>query len=78
MDFFKNIGAKLSNVISGTASDVTEPIANTAPAIATDSGSQQMLGTSREKKGFTMAGGRRVKTRRSRKSKKTHKSRSRK
>lgn len=49
-----------------------QPLNVAAPSVATDSGSQQMLGTAREKKGRTMTGGRRL-TRRRKSHKKTHK-----
>lgn len=78
MDFFTNLSSKISNAVSGITSDATEPIANTVPAVATDSGAQKTLGTAPEAPGTTMTGGRRVKTRRHRKSKKTHKRRQRK
>jgi hypothetical protein len=74
MDFF----GKVKNWFTGTVSDATQPIADAVPSVATDSGSQQMLGTAPEAPGTTMTGGRRHKTRRSRKSKKTHKRRQRK
>lgn len=78
MDFFTNLSSKISNAVSGITSDATEPIANTVPAVATDSGAQKTLGTAPEAPGTTMTGGRRVKTRRVRKGKKTHKRRQRK
>jgi hypothetical protein len=78
MQFFDNILNKATSLVSGTASDATAPIANTVPSVATDSGAQKTLGTAPEAPGTTMAGGRRVKTRRSRKGKKTHKRRQRK
>lgn len=78
MDFFRNIGAKLSNAISGTTSVATQPLADSVPAVATDSGAQKTFGTAPEAPGTTMTGGRRVKTRRNRKGKKTHKRRQRK
>lgn len=74
MDFLE----KAKNWVSGLTQTATQPIADTVPDIATDSGSQQTLGTAPEAPGTTMAGGRRVKTRRHRKGKKTHKRRQRK
>jgi hypothetical protein len=62
----------IKNWFAGTAQTTVQPVANSVPTLATDSGSQQMLGTAREKKGHTMAGGRRA-TRRHRSSKKTSK-----
>ena len=74
MDFLE----KAKNWVSGLTQTATQPIADTVPSVATDSGSQQSLGTAPEAPGTTMAGGRRVKTRRHRKGKKTHKRRQRK
>lgn len=62
------------NSMLGNASDSVKPLNIAAPSIATTAGSQKMLKTGKEKKGFTMAGGRRITSRRSR-NKKTHKRR---
>lgn len=74
MDFLE----KAKNWVSGLTQAGTQPIADTMPTVATDSGAQQALGTQPEAPGTTMAGGKRVKTRRHRKGKKTHKRRHRK
>jgi len=71
MSFFK----KVSDWFSGNTQTAVQPLNTVAPDIATDSGATKMLGTEKEPAGYTMAGGRRVKTRRHRKSKKTHKRR---
>ena len=73
-----NFLEKAKNWFSGITSDATEPIANAVPSVATDSGAQETFGTAPEPPNTTMGGGRRVKTRRSRRSKKTHKRRQRK
>lgn len=74
MDFIE----KAKNWLSGKTQDATQPIADAVPTAATDSGAQQALGTPSEPSGYTMGGGRRVKTRRHRKGKKTHKRKQRK
>lgn len=78
MNFLTDLWQKATNAVSGTMSTITQPLASTVPSVATDSGSQQTLGTAPEAPGTTMAGGRRVKTRRNHKNKKTHKRRQRK
>jgi hypothetical protein len=78
MNFFTDLWQKATNAVSGTMSTVTQPLSSTVPSVATDSGSQQTLGTAPEAPGTTLAGGRRHKTRRGGKSKKTHRRRHRK
>lgn len=65
--------SKAKNWLTGTASDATQPLASSVPSVATDSGAQKMFGTAPEAPGTTLTGGRRSKTRRGRKGKKTHK-----
>ena len=70
MDFFN----KAKNWVTGTTNDIIQPLNMAAPSVATTAGSQKMLKTAREKKGYTASGGRRITMRRS-KHKKTHKRR---
>ncbi len=69
MSFFE----KVKNWFSGNTAPTTPSI--DVPDIASDSGTQKILGTAPEPEGQTMAGGRRHRTRRHRKAKKTHKRR---
>jgi hypothetical protein len=57
--------------VFGFGTKTSDQINVATPSVATTSGSEKMLGTAREKKGYTMAGGKRL-TRRRKSHKKTH------
>ena len=78
MSFFTDLWQKATNAASSTMNMFSQPVSNAVPTVATTEGAQQTLGTAPEAPGTTMAGGRRVKTRRHSKNKKTHKRRHRK
>lgn len=65
------IAERVRNLIGRPAQAAAEPLNAAAPAVATDAGSQKLLGTGREKKHYTMGGGKRL-TRRRKSHKKTH------
>lgn len=61
------------NKMVGTTDTAVKPLNTMAPNLTTTQGGVKTFGTAPEKGGYTMAGGRRHRTRRNNKHKKTHK-----
>ena len=73
--FLESIKSGFNTAVSkvrDTISPAAEPVNTALPSVATDSGSQKMLGTAPEAPGTTVTGGRRRKTRRGGRRRKTH------
>lgn len=78
MSFLESIKTGFNTAVSkvrDTISPAAAPVSSALPSVATDKGSEKMLGTAPEAPGTTVTGGRRRKTRRGGKRRKTHRRR---
>ena len=78
MSFLDNLKSGFDSAVSkvrGAISPAAEPVSTALPSVASDKGSEKMLGTAPEAPGTTVTGGRRRKTRRGGKRRKTHRRR---